>query len=228
MTVSRSLPAVQPQPAGPVHVNEAPSKDTPLVALGHSIDGRTAMVALVGLGYVGLPLLVAAGQEGFAVIGLDVDRAKVQALRNGCSYVGDVSDEELSALDQVQFTTDHRVLVAADVIVIAVPTPLRDGGPDLSLVRAAANDVARILRPGQLVVLESTTYPGTTEDLVRPILEKGGLVAGRDFALAYSPERIDPGSGRSVRETPKIVAGLTSADTAVASAFYGTVVDRVV
>ncbi|HVE45968.1 MAG TPA: nucleotide sugar dehydrogenase [Acidimicrobiales bacterium] len=201
---------------------------SPLGGLADRIDDRTAMVAVVGLGYVGLPLLVAAGKEGFAVIGLDTDRAKVQALRTGCSYVGDVSGEDLTALEQVQFTTDHRVLVAADVIVIAVPTPLRDGGPDLSLVRAAAGDIARILRPGQLIVLESTTYPGTTEDLVRPILERGGLVAGRDFALGYSPERIDPGSGRSVRETPKIVAGLGAMATDLACRFYGAVVDHVV
>ena len=186
------------------------------------------MVAVVGLGYVGLPLLVAADSEGFRVIGLDVDEAKVHALRERRSYVGDVTADDVAGLDRVQFTTDHRVLVAADVIVIAVPTPLRDGGPDLSLVRAAAENVARVLRPGQLVVLESTTYPGTTEDLIRPILERRGLVAGRDFALAYSPERIDPGSGRSVRETPKVVAGLGAVDTDLACRFYGVLVDRVV
>jgi UDP-N-acetyl-D-glucosamine dehydrogenase len=114
------------------------------------------------------------------------------------------------------------------VIVIAVPTPLRDGGPDLSMVRTAAEQVARVLRPGQLVVLESTTYPGTTEDLVQPILEAGELVAGFDFALAYSPERIDPGTGRPLRETPKLVAGVGPADTEVAVTFYEALVDRVV
>jgi len=215
-------------PAGPPQQLVGTDPPAPLQTLASRIDDRTAMVALVGLGYVGLPLLVAADAGGFGVIGLDVDQAKVQFLRERRSYLGDVTSDELAALDRVQFTTDHRVLVAADVIVIAVPTPLRDGGPDLSLVRAATEDVARVLRPGQLVVLESTTYPGTTEDLVRPILERRGLVAGRDFALAYSPERINPGSGRSVRETPKVVAGIGPIDTELAGRFYGALVDHVV
>jgi UDP-N-acetyl-D-glucosamine dehydrogenase len=196
--------------------------------LARRIDDRTAMVAVLGLGYVGLPLLVAAGGEGFAMIGMDVDASKVASLREGHSYVGDVADDDLVDLGRVQFTTDHRVLVAADVIVMAVPTPLRDGAPDLSMVRGAAEIVARVLRPGQLVILESTTYPGTTEELVRPILEAGGLVAGRDFALAYSPERIDPGSSHTLRTTPKIVAGIGAADTDIAARFYGALVDRVV
>ena len=200
----------------------------PLATLRARIDDRSAMVAVVGLGYVGLPLLVAAGGAGFSVMGVDVDQAKVRALRERRSYVGDVDDDDLDALEQVQFTTDPRGLVAADVIVMAVPTPLRDGGPDLSMVRSAAEHVAKVVRPGQLVVLESTTYPGTTEDLVRPILQRQGLVAGKDFALAYSPERIDPGSGRSLRTTPKIVAGLGPMDTDLACLFYGAVVDSVV
>ena len=200
----------------------------PLVSLASRIDGRSAMVAVVGLGYVGLPLLLAAGAAGFSVMGVDVDQTKVHALRERRSYVGDVVDDDLAALEQVQFTTDHRVLLAADVIVMAVPTPLRDGGPDLSIVRSAAEHVAQVVRAGQLVVLESTTYPGTTEDLVRPILQRRGLVAGRDFALAYSPERIDPGSGRSLRTTPKIVAGLGAMDADLACQFYGSLVDTVV
>ena len=209
---------------------QAPPPDTgpPLVELMRRLDSRTATVAVVGLGYVGLPLLVAAGQEGFGLIGVDVDRGRVQSLRSRRSYVGDVSDEELAALEQAQFTCDHRVLLAADVVVITVPTPLTDGGPDLGMVRSACEQVAHVLRPGQLVVLESTTYPGTTEDLVRPILEAGGLVAGVDFALAYSPERIDPGSGRTLRETPKIVAGVGQADREVAVRFYSALVDQVV
>src|SRR5439155_23144867 len=149
-------------------------------------------------------------------------------LRLSRSYLSDVDDDALHSVAGSQFTTDHRVLIVADVIVIAVPTPLRDGGPDLSMVRAAATQVARVLRPGQLVVLESTTYPGTTEELVRPILQDSGLVAGRDFALAYSPERIDPGTGRTLREVPKIVAGVTEADAEVAVRFYECLVDRVV
>jgi UDP-N-acetyl-D-glucosamine dehydrogenase len=199
-----------------------------LSRLRERIDSRRATVAVVGLGYVGLPLLVAAGAEGFTVMGLDVDPTKIRSLRRGTSYIADVSDEEIAALPRAQFATDALALVAADVIVIAVPTPLRDGGPDLSMVRTAAEDIARVLRPGQLVVLESTTYPGTTEDLVQPILETSGLVTGFYFALAYSPERIDPGTGRSLRETPKVVAGAGPADTEVAVAFYSALVDQVV
>jgi UDP-N-acetyl-D-glucosamine dehydrogenase len=209
--------------------SETPHALSPLTALGLRIESRRATVAVVGLGYVGLPLLVAAGAEGFGVIGVDVDPAKIRSLRDRRSYVGDVSDEELTGLAQVQFSTDHRVLVAADVIVIAVPTPLRDGGPDLSMVRTAAEHVAQVLRPGQLVVLESTTYPGTTEDLVQPILETGDLVAGFDFALAYSPERIDPGNEEfDFRSIPRIVGGLTPESTGVAALFYGQLVDKVV
>ena len=200
----------------------------PLSGLLARIVDRRATVGVVGLGYVGLPVLAAAGDEGFGVIGVDVDPVKVRALRERRSYVADVPDEALAGLAHVQFSTDHRVLVAADVVVIAVPTPLRDGGPDLTMVRAASEHVAEILRPGQLVVLESTTYPGTTEELVQPLLEATGLVAGFDFALAYSPERIDPGTGRTLRETPKLVAGVGPADTEVAVRFYSSLVDRVV
>jgi UDP-N-acetyl-D-glucosamine dehydrogenase len=206
-----------------------------LAALAGRIADRTATVAVVGLGYVGLPLLVAAGAEGFGLIGVDRDAEKVKGLRDGRSHVTDVADHDLLwAGDDIawdggaQFSTDSSVLIAADVILVAVPTPLRDGKPDLSLVQSAMADVALVLRPGQLVVLESTTYPGTTEEVVRPILESTGLVAGQDFALAYSPERINPGDGRALRQTPKLVAGVTPADTELAAAFYGTLVDHVV
>ncbi len=206
-----------------------------LAALAEAIAGRTATVAVVGLGYVGVPLLVAAGAEGFRLIGLDSDVEKVRGLRRGKSPSVDVSPEqlawngdEITWEGRAQFSTDPCLLVAADVIVVAVPTPLRDGTPDLSFVRAAMEDVSRALRPGQLVILESTTYPGTTEEIVRPILEATGLVAGRDFALAYSPERINPGDGRSLREVPKIVAGVTPIGTELAALFYGTLVDQVV
>ena len=201
---------------------------SPFAGLSARIADRSAIVAVVGLGYVGLPLLVAAGAEGFGLIGLDTDPVKVRSLRDGRSHVADVADDEVRLLGRAQFSTDHRVLVAADAILIAVPTPLRQGSPDLSAVTEAASRIAPVLRPGQLVVLESTTYPGTTEELLRPLLEKSGLVAGRDFALAYSPERIDPGGGRSFRHTPKVVAGLGPADTEVAIQFYDALVDRVV
>ncbi|HYH49283.1 MAG TPA: nucleotide sugar dehydrogenase [Acidimicrobiia bacterium] len=226
------------RPAGPSTHRFAPTAvPIALAALAEGIAERTATVAVVGLGYVGVPLLVAAGAEGFRLIGVDSDCEKVRGLRQGRSHVVDVSAEDLAwgaGTDEIswegraQFSTDPCILVAADVIVVAVPTPLRDGSPDLSLVRSAMEDVARALRPGQLVVLESTTYPGTTEEVVRPILEATGLDAGRDFALAYSPERIDPGGGRTLREVPKIVAGLSPFETELAAKFYGTLVDHVV
>jgi UDP-N-acetyl-D-glucosamine dehydrogenase len=198
------------------------------ITLRERIVGRTATVGVVGLGYVGLPLLVAISSEGFPVIGLDINKDRADALAEGRSYIVDVSPDVLSSLDDALFTTDASTLGAADVIVIAVPTPLADGVPDLSHVKAAAEDVAAVLQPGRLVVLESTTYPGTTEEIIRPILEKSGLVAGRDFFLGYSPERIDPGRFHLFRETPKIVSGLGQADTELMQLFYGQLVSRVV
>src|SRR5438270_12232230 len=138
-------------------------------ALANRIEHHLATVAVVGLGYVGLPLLVAAASEGFRAIGVEADPAKVRAVQEGNSYVRDVSDDELRAVRELRVTNNSVVLRSADVILIAVPTPLVEGVPDLSLVQRAAEDVAEILRPGQLVVLESTTYPGTTEEVVRPV-----------------------------------------------------------
>jgi UDP-N-acetyl-D-glucosamine dehydrogenase len=180
-------------------------------------------VSVIGLGYVGLPLVMALRRGGFTVIGLDASDDRVAGLNERRSYIVDVTDADLEALDRTTFTTD------ADVAVLCLPTPLTDGSPDLTMVLAAAEDVSEHLHSGMLVTLESTTYPGTTEEFVRPILEASPVVAGRDFALAYSPERIDPGTrGRTLANTPKIVSGVTDHCAVLAEAFYGTFVDEVV
>ncbi|OMI89377.1 UDP-N-acetyl-D-glucosamine dehydrogenase [Streptomyces sp. M1013] len=189
-------------------------------------------LVVIGLGYVGLPLVREAVRAGLRVAGLDRSRAVVEGLESGVSHVDDVSDDEVKSLLAEGFrpTLDEAVLRGARTVVICVPTPLSDSqGPDLGAVRAAAEAVADRLEPGTLVVLESTTYPGTTEDVVRPVLEKGGLVAGADFALVFSPERIDPGNREfGLRNTPKIVGGLTPACTRAGVDFYGRLVERVV
>jgi UDP-N-acetyl-D-glucosamine dehydrogenase len=189
-------------------------------------------VAILGLGYVGLPLAQEATRAGLSVVGFDISSDVVESLNSGRSHVDDLSDREVSDMVEAGFraSSDDSVIASADVAVICVPTPLSDeGGPDITAVRNAAGSIARNLKPGMLVVLESTTYPGTTDEEVRPILEASGLVAGRDFHLAFSPERIDPGNKRfGMRNTPKVVGGHTPACTEAAAAFYGRFVDEVV
>ena len=195
------------------------------------VDARDAKVVVVGQGYVGLPIAVRACELGFRVVGYDTERERIDALRSRRSYVEDVPDEALGrALDSgFHATCDPLDLRAFDVAIITVPTPLREGVPDLSFIEAAGHDVAARLSPGALVVLESTTYPGTTEELLRPILEASGLKAGIDFFLGYSPERIDPGNREwSFVNTPKVVAGSDRDSAAAAEALYGALVEKVV
>jgi nucleotide sugar dehydrogenase len=189
-------------------------------------------LVVVGLGYVGLPLALEASRAGLAVTGFDRDPRVAAGLLAGRSHIDDVGDAEVAEMLAAGFgaTADEQVLGTADTVVICVPTPLTaDGGPDLGAVRAASAAVSRHLRRGMLVVLESTSYPGTTEEVVLPILEESGLTAGRDFRLAFSPERVDPGNPvYGIRNTPKVVGGLTASCTSAAAAFYGKFVDRVV
>ena len=190
-------------------------------------------LVVLGLGYVGLPVAQGACRSGMKVTGLDVDERLVSDLGRGISHIDDISDADLGEMIEAGFTatTDSSRLRDADVAVICVPTPLdEDKNPDLSAVLSAARSIGAHLQPGALVVLESTTYPGTTEDRVRPILEDGsGLTAGVDFALAYSPERIDPGNQTwRFRNTPKVVGGLTDGCLGRAVDFYEQLVDTVV
>ncbi len=190
-------------------------------------------VLVIGLGYVGLPLAIAAARSGFRVTGLDLNAEKVAGLMAGRSHVDDLTGDDVAEMLSHGFraTTDEADAGPQDVIVICVPTPLSEAdGPDLSAVRAATATAGRLLKTGTLVSLESTTYPGTTEEVVRPLLEKSsGLTAGLDFSLAFSPERIDPGNPvYGFANTPKIVGGLTPSCTDAAEAFYGQICEQVV
>jgi UDP-N-acetyl-D-glucosamine dehydrogenase len=188
-------------------------------------------VGIIGLGYVGLPLAVAFAEAGHDVVGLDVDPRRVERLQRSESDVEDVPSERIRAVvERFSATTEHERLAAADAVLICVPTPLANQRePDLSYIVDAAQSLSRVLRKGQLVVLESTTYPGTTRERLLPLLEESGLAAGRDFHLAFSPERIDPGrTDHTIRTTPKVVGGLTEACRDRAVALYGEICDEVV
>ena len=190
-------------------------------------------LTVVGLGYVGLPLAYEASRSGMRVFGFDTDPSVVERLSKGESHIDDIDSDQLNSMIDAGFspTVEPDCISDSEVVLICVPTPLDDDGtPDIGQIEAAAEVVSQHLRPGSLVVLESTTYPGTTEDVVRPILEAGsGLTAGTDFHLAYSPERIDPGNLEwGVRNTPKVIGGLTAACTDRAVRFYDQVVDTVV
>jgi UDP-N-acetyl-D-glucosamine dehydrogenase len=188
-------------------------------------------IAIVGLGYVGLPLAVAFAEEGNDVVCFDLDIAKTTALSEARSYIEDIDDATLAAVrERLHPTSRHADLATCDAIVVCVPTPLTSSRePDLTYLLGASTSIAEVLQPGQLVVLESTTYPGTTRERVAPILEESGLSLGTDFFLAFSPERIDPGrTDYTVRTTPKLVGGMTEACTERARALYGEICETVV
>jgi UDP-N-acetyl-D-glucosamine dehydrogenase len=190
-----------------------------------------ATVGIIGLGYVGLPLAVAFAREGCDVIAVDLDARKVDAIAAGESYVEDVPSEALREVaGRIQPTSRYAPLAGADAVLICVPTPLtRNREPDLGQLIGATRALAEVLHGDQLVVLESTTYPGTTRELVAPLLEESGLAAGRDFHLAFSPERVDPGrTDYTLRNTPKVLGGLTDACAERAEALYGIVCDELV
>jgi UDP-N-acetyl-D-glucosamine dehydrogenase len=188
-------------------------------------------IGIVGLGYVGLPLAVSFAEAGEQVIGVDVDAAKVAGLRAGRSHIEDIPSDWLARVaDRIEYTTRAVDLHGAEAILVCVPTPLnRNREPDLGPLLGAAQTIAGVMAKGQLIVLESTTFPGTTREHLVPLLEESGLVAGQDFALAFSPERVDPGrTDYTIRNTPKIVGGLTQSCTTRALEVYGRVCDSLV
>ena len=208
--------------------------------LADKIKTRKAVVSVVGLGYAGLPLAVVFAEEGFRVFGIDVDKARVESINRGVSYIQDVSSPRLTRVTlnsgrpaKLSATANYDAVADSDAIVVCVPTPLRKTkDPDLSHILSAADEIARRLRPGTLVVLESSTYPGTTEELVLPRLQQArgqSFEAGKDFFLAFSPERIDPGqTDWTISNTPKVIGGITPQCTDVAKELYGCVVQEVV
>ncbi len=197
------------------------------------ISNRTARVGIVGLGYVGLPLAVEYAKAGFCVTGIDLSAAKTDSVNAGKSYIGDIHDADLAPLvasGKLRATTDFSVIRDLDTVNICVPTPLRKTkDPDMSYIVAATQDIAQYSHPGMLIILESTTYPGTTAELVLPMLEKTGLKVGVDFFLCFSPERVDPGNARfQTKNIPKVVGGTTPACTDIGRLFYAQALEIVV
>jgi len=203
------------------------------VELEDKIKEGRARIGVVGLGYVGLPLAVEFARAGFPVVGFEASPARAAALRRGLSYIEDVASSEVKRLVKeglFRVETDGRSLSACDAVIICVQTPLRKSKePDISTIVAVCGQLSKRLRRGQLVILESTTYPGTTDEVVRPALEASGLKAGKDFSLAFSPERVDPGNAKwKIPNTPKVVGGLDRRSTRLAVAMYSRIVREVV
>jgi UDP-N-acetyl-D-glucosamine dehydrogenase len=202
-------------------------------ALLEKIESRRARTGVVGLGYVGLPLLAEFAKAGFHATGIDLDARKIQAIDDGRSYISDVSTADILALKRagtLDATTDFSIVGELDTINICVPTPLRKTkDPDMSYIVSAVESIAKYLHKGMLIVLESTTYPGTTDEVVQPLLEATGLKAGVDFFLAFSPERVDPGNPTfQTHNVPKVVGGLTPDCARLAGALYGTAITTIV
>lgn len=192
------------------------------------LQHHNAHVAVIGMGYVGLPLAVAFAGAGYRVSGLDVDRRKVDAINARQSYIEDVPSAALASLPNLSATSDYAILRECDAVSICVPTPLnKTGDPDMSYIVSATEQIARYLHPGMVIVLESTTYPGTTSEVMLPRLEANGLRVGVDFFLAFSPERVDPGrTDYTTRNTPKVIGGVTPDCLEVASTYYQQAIER--
>ncbi len=201
-------------------------------ALTASIIDKTSTIGVIGLGYVGLPLIVEFGLKGYQGIGFEVDEKKAESINTGRSYIVDVSDENVKTCvdnGKLAATTDFSALAKCDVIIICVPTPLRKTkDPDMSYIIAAGEEIQKYLRRGQMIILESTTYPGTTDEVLQPMLEEKGFKLDEDFLLAFSPERVDPGNPQfQTHNIPKVVGGVSPDSTEAASLLYGQIVNEV-
>jgi UDP-N-acetyl-D-glucosamine dehydrogenase len=199
-------------------------------SLMDKIQDKSALLGVIGLGYVGLPLSVEKALAGFHVIGFDIDKKKVDAVNAGQNYIGDIVGDDLVNIVKngtLKASSDFSFLSKCDAITICVPTPLDEHQqPDLSYIESTATTIAKYIRKNQLITLESTTYPGTTEEFLKPILERSGLVCGTDFYLAFSPERVDPNNKIfKTKNTPKVVGGVTKECTRVAAALYNQILD---
>ncbi len=204
-----------------------------LEQLRHKIEKRTAKTGVVGLGYVGLPLAVELAHAGFSVIGIDIDQSKVDSLNRGESYIQDIPTSVLKPLVEsglIKATTDFAAVTGLDTINICVPTPLRKTkDPDMSYIVSSCQEIAKYFHAGMLVILESTTYPGTTDELMLPMFERADLKVGEDFFLCFSPERVDPGNEKfQTKNIPKVVGGITPACTEAGALFYQQSLDTVV
>jgi len=201
--------------------------------LKEKIVNKTAKVSVIGLGYVGLPLAIEIAKAGFSVVGIDIDKEKVKKINSKNSYIPDVSKEDLArAVSEKKLvaTSHYKVLKEVDIVSICVPTPLsKTREPDISYIITATSEVSKCLHQGQLIILESTTFPGTTKDIVLPELEKNNLKVGRDFFLVFSPERVDPGNRKyTIKNTPKVLGGITSECKEIAKIFYQQIVEKIV